>query len=361
VSSQIKIKWARGSENISFNRRSIFFVQGVPGSGKSAFVETVAVGNLEAGAAVLDLFGSRDSEGLAWLRSPYAKDGNILLLTGESVDVEAPCDVKKASALTLSDLERYTVIISASALYSNPDDEFTNAGLITDKVYQRFHWKRRVAVIIRECANFLYSRLKLTDTQQLAKSSMTYLTRESRHMGLSLLMDSLRWHSVDIDVRSLADYVILKSQGVNGLTRDLWFLYSIFKPQVIRNIPVENFYVVTRRGAVGAGEFKMQPWHKLERENILSKVGLKIEYGEPVETGEYKGTFRTIGDKEHAEIITLYAEGLSMNKISKQVSRSTKSIKDHIDSHNLSVERSAFCPSCRRVHSKLEGEKAGRA
>jgi hypothetical protein len=102
----------------------------------------------------------------------------------------------------------------------------------------------------------------------------------------------------------------------------------------------------------------MQPWHKLERENILSQVGLKIEYGTPVETGENKGTFKTIGDKEHAEIIQLYGEGLSMNKISKQVNRSTKSIKDHIDQHNLAVSRSAFCPPCRHVHSSYEGKRA---
>ena len=105
----------------------------------------------------------------------------------------------------------------------------------------------------------------------------------------------------------------------------------------------------------------MQPWHKLERENILSQVGLKIEYGTPVETGENKGTFRTIGDAEHARIVALYIEGESMNKIAKQVGRSTKSIKDHIDNHNLSVDRSAFCPACRRVHSANEGTKAERA
>lgn len=357
----IKFRWVRGREHVSFDKRAIWFTQGVPGSGKSALLECVGTEYLERGHAVLDLFGSRDSEGLAWLRSPYAKDGNVLLLTGESVDVSAPCDVKKASQLTLGDLEKYTIIISASCLYSSVDDEFTNAALVTDKVYQRFHWKKLVACIIRECANFLYSRLKLSDTQQLAKSSTTYLVRESRHMGLSLLLDSLRWFSIDIDVRSLSDYVCLKSQGIEGLPKGLEFLYSFFKPQVMRNIPPEFFYIITRRGAVGAGEFSLVPWHKLERENILKAVGVKCEYGEPVETGANKGTFRTIGDAEHAKIVEMYADGLSMNKISVQVGRSTKSVMDHINKHNLSVDRSAFCPACRRIHSKLEGERAGRA
>ena len=93
---------------------------------------------------------------------------------------------------------------------------------------------------------------------------------------------------------------------------------------------------------------------------IYSLKWVEIDYGEPVETGGYRGTFKTIGDKEHTEIIQLYASGLSINKISKQIGRSTKSIKDHIDSHNLSVDRSAFCPACRRVHSNLEGKKAER-
>ena len=70
-----------------------------------------------------------------------------------------------------------------------------------------------------------------------------------------------------------------------------------------------------------------------------------------------RGTSKTVNDKKHAEIIMLPAEGLSMNKISKHVNRSTKSVKDHIDQHNLSVSRSAFYPACRCVHSGLDGKK----
>ena len=50
------------------------------------------------------------------------------------------------------------------------------------------------------------------------------------------------------------------------------------------------------------------PWHKQERENILKACGVKVEYGEPVDMGKYRGTHSTVGDPEHAEIIRLYVE-----------------------------------------------------
>jgi hypothetical protein len=56
------------------------------------------------------------------------------------------------------------------------------------------------------------------------------------------------------------------------------------------------------------------------RKNILKTVGVKVEYGEPVHEGEYRGTFRTIGDKEHAEMIGFYVEeGLGPEGIAKKL------------------------------------------
>ena len=43
-----------------------------------------------------------------------------------------------------------------------------------------------------------------------------------------------------------------------------------------------------------------------KKENILFSVGIKVEYEEPLYEGEYKGMFRTVGDKEHAEMMTLH-------------------------------------------------------
>lgn len=312
---------------------------------------------LEQGAVVFDLFASRDGENLAWLRSPYAEDKKILLLKGENVDVTSSFPVKKVDALKLRDVESFDIIISASPLYLNADQEFFSAGKVTDLLYKRLHYKRLVYLVVREAANFYYSRLKVSENQVAAKANMIYLIREGLHCGLALGLDSLRFYAIDI--RNLSDFLVLKSQGVQGLAKDLEWLYSFYHPGFIRKMPKENFVVVTKSGALGLDSFPYYAWHKEEKEDILAKVGIKVEYGEPVERGHSRRRRgMTIGDREHAEIITLYSDGLSMNKISKQLGRSMKSIKDHIDSHNLSVERSAFCPLCRRVHSELEGKKA---
>jgi hypothetical protein len=204
-------------------------------------------------------------------------------------------------------------------------------------------------------------RLKVSDNQIFAKSQMVYLIREARHVGLALGLDSVRYYAIDVDIRNLSFYIILKSQGLFGLTKDLNWLYSISESYIIRNMPAKHFLVVSRRGAIGVGQFKELSWHKKERENILKAVGIKCEYCEPVEAGEYRGAFKTVGDKEHAEIIRLYVEGgLSMGKIGEKLGQSSRTPHKHVEQHNRSVEASGFCPSCRRVKSPFETKVAMR-
>jgi hypothetical protein len=83
---------------------------------------------------------------------------------------------------------------------------------------------------------------------------------------------------------------------------------------------------------------------------------LKIEYGVELEQPKDMGTFTTIGDKEHTQIMDLYASGLGYNKIHLQLNRSTKSLSDHIHKHNNSVQRSGFCAVCRRADGKYSGK-----
>ncbi|MGB9809632.1 MAG: hypothetical protein ACPLSA_06305, partial [Caldanaerobacter sp.] len=81
----MKIKWLMGSEGIEFNKSSIWFAVGARGSGKSTLLEHIAQRYMWNGFSIFDLFGSRDGEGLGWLRAPEAKEKNILLLKGEDV------------------------------------------------------------------------------------------------------------------------------------------------------------------------------------------------------------------------------------------------------------------------------------
>jgi hypothetical protein len=190
-----------------------------------------------------------------------------------------------------------------------------------------------------------------------------YYTETGRRcpMGLAMGLDSIRYYAIDIDIRNLADYLILKAQGVQGLARDLQWLYSYFNPSTVRNMPPQYYIIIAKTGALGLGEFPCPEWHKKEKENIISNVGIKVEYGEPTYEGEYRGAFRTVGDKEHAEMIRLYVEEeLGFNKIAESLGRSSRTPLVQIQRHNKAVERSGFCPACRRARSDYEHKTASR-
>jgi hypothetical protein len=358
VNHNLKIKWTRGKDEIKYTRPDMYFCLGMRGSGKSTFLETTAEGFLHAGNGVLDLFGSRDGESLAWLRSPWAKDKKILLLKGENVDVKCSWPCKNAEDLQLNDFEQYDLIISSSPLYANIDQEFSDAATIENKLYQRLQYDKIVFMCCREASNFFYSRLKVSDNQLFAKSEMTYLLRESRHMGVSLGLDSIRSYAIDIDIRQLSDYMILKAQGVQGLSRELKWLYSYIDATLLRKLPPDKFFVVTKNGSIGAGVFGEITWHKQERENILEEVGVSREIGEQMNEGKNKGTFKTVSDKEHKEIISRYGEGnISMGKLAEELMRSPTTINVHINAHNASVEKTGFCAVCKRAKCSYENSK----
>jgi hypothetical protein len=304
---------------------------------------------------------SRDGENLAWLRSPYAKTKRILLLHGNSINVEAPCDAKPASKLVLGDFERYDIVISSSPLYGSPDEEFTRAGEILDRIYKRLAWNRIVFTLVREASNLYYSRLKLSDSQVQAKSQTVYEVRESRHLGLSMGLDTLRSMSIDVDLRSLADYQILKAQGVSGLSRDLSWLYRYLQPWSVQQMRPQSFVLVTRRGSVALGRFPFPRWHKLEGQAILGQVGVKVTEGDaPPEQGVDKGTFRTVGDEEHAKMIGMYLSGIGTTRISTELRRSSRTPLLQIDAHDSAVARGGYCPACRRAKGEYAEQKVKR-
>lgn len=344
---------------LSFNKPQRWFALGIIDSAKSSFLEHIAEGYLGNNHTVLDLFGSRDGEGLAWLRSPWVKDKKVLLLHGENSDVKSSFDTKAVGKLQLRDLDDYDLLISATPLYSSPNQEFREVNRVLDLLYQRQSWKRLVCAIVREASNIFYSRLRVSGDQLQAKAEAVYLTRESRHMGISLLMDSLRFYSIDIDMRNLVDYQVIKALGLFGLPRDLEWLYHMVNPTWIRNMPKGAFVMLSRTGSIGIGSFPKIPWHKQEGENILRAIDLKVEYGEEPQVGKDRNTFKTIGDEEHAEIMSQYLdEKKGMCRIAELRKRSSATISEQIRHHDEAIERSGFCPKCKRINGSHLTENA---
>lgn len=355
-----QVTWVRSKDALDFNKASIWFSVGTRGSGKSSLLESIGESYLEHGHGVLDLFGSRDGEALGWLRSPWAKDKNILLLKGENVDVQCSYNVKLADGLTLDDFDKYDIIISASPLYLNIDQEFADAAKIEDTLYRRLHYKRLIYLCCREASNFYYSRLKVSDNQTYAKAQMIYLIRESRHMGVSLGLDTIRSYAIDIDIRNLSDYLLLKAQGVQGLSKDLRWLYRFVNPRALRHLAQNRFIVVTKTGAIGYGMFNEVSWHKQEKEDMLKEVGITVSYGVPTQESLNRGTFKTVSDKEHLRIIEAYdKENIGMSALGKKFNRSPRTINLHINGHNDEIARIGFCSSCKRMQSEYASKQVG--
>ena len=205
--------WRRGREQFSFYRPTTDFILGVRGGGKSSFLEHRAESFLKRKQAVFDLFSSRDGESLAWLRSEWANrdertpdsEKRILLIHGDNCDVTAPVYTKNISKVQLRDLEDYDILISSSPLYSSPTDEFSQVGKLTDLLYKRITWNKIVYTIVREASNLYYSRLKIEKNQTSAKAGMIYMIREARHLGIAMGLDTLKFTSIDLDIRAVID------------------------------------------------------------------------------------------------------------------------------------------------------------
>jgi hypothetical protein len=346
----MRLAWIRGSRKINFDRPSTWFTLGVRGSGKSSFIEHIGEQYHAKGHTILDLFGSRDGEGLAWIRHPDIDPESVLLIHGDNVDVSAPVDTISVSDLGLDDFNKYKVLISSSPLYSSPDDEFMQVNKITSLLYQRRSWKNLVYMLAREAANLYYSRVKITQNQTAAKADMIYLIREARHMGVSMGLDTLKYTSIDSDIRAVTDYLIFKAQGIQGLPRDLFWIYKYIDPGKLRVLKPNQFVCLHRGGTLGLGVFQELKWHKQEKEHIAKALGITCDYSEEINYGENKGSFSTLGDHEHIELIGDYLKDkLSMNKIAAKRTYSSGTVYNHINKHNKEVKQSGECSSCMRV------------
>jgi hypothetical protein len=167
------VAWIRHlGGGITFRRPHTFLSYGIRGSGKSSLLEHVGEHYLANGSPVIDLFGSRDGEGLAWCRSPWAEEKKILLLHGDNSDVSCSFDIRSISKYSLKDVQDYDIIISASPLYSSIDQEYRDINRILDSIYERLVWDKVSNIIIREASNLLYSRMKVSSDQIVAKAKM---------------------------------------------------------------------------------------------------------------------------------------------------------------------------------------------
>lgn len=258
---------------------------------------------------------------------------------------------KKISELTLKDFKNYDVITSVHAFYGSSDEEFVGLNRILATLYRRTHWDKPWFLMVREAANFIYSRIKLTKNQHIAKADFIYLLREARHMGYAVGVDTVRWTAIDIEIRDVSDYTFIKSVGRKGLPRDLRFVYRYINPYSMMRMKPNQFVLVTDSGSIGVGIFDYPPWHKEEKEDLVRQFGIQIKYGEVPDYGNERRN--TVSDFEHVEISENYDHLRSEAKVAKLMNRSSGTIHNHVATHDREVTNQGRCRRCFRARSPL--------
>lgn len=343
----IKVKWMRGRDRIHYNQARITLILGKKGGGKSALVEANAMRHRQ----IIDLLGSRDDEGLSWLRKS-APDMNPLLVHGDNVDVDCSWDTCKISNLTPEKMFSKELIITTDSLYSSQKLKYEGVNAITDLFWARrtFDPSKPIAVIMRELSDFIYSRI-VQDGMNIkeAKADFLVFQRQLRHFGYSPYMDTIRWTNIDKEIRDLADYLIIKKVGSQGLPGDIRYLYKFVSPLALAALPPDKFIVITESAAIGKGKFELPKFHKEEGVDLLVELGIDLTIGEELE----ESTIQKVGDKEHVEFVKLYHDGLSMPKVAEKVGRSSSTIQRQITIHDSKIRKLGGCPACTRVGCDL--------
>lgn len=263
-----------------FDKPKIWLVFGARGSGKSSLLEVLAhVYATKNRACIVDLFGARDGESLAWLRHPNVKSGawKALLLHSPRISVKAPCDLKLYEDFCEEDLFKYDVIISAPQGYADFDEELEALKHATKVIYNpRRNTGRMVFLLMREAASWVYSRIRVAATQAPVKAQLIHLLREARHMNMAVGFDTQRASSMASDVRDISDYIVFKKLTHGRLPESLRFIFEYFDLDTMYNLGVDTFVFAKDDGKVGCGIFEKPAWH-LETGEALSNLGIEFK------------------------------------------------------------------------------------
>jgi len=341
---KIAIKWKRGKENIDWDKPRIFLNLGKKDSGKSALNESISCRYPK----IIDLFGSRDDEGLCWCRDSSPID-DILLIHGENVELECSWDTVSIDKLTWGKILDYECVINTNSFYHDQDERFVSIEKIINKLWDNRTWKKPTAVLIREASSFIYSRIRQGIRMKDAKADFITFQREMRHFGFSLPIDTIRWTSIDKEMRDLADYLIIKRVGHQGLPYDIRWLYKFVNPMSLAGLQPKYFLILTEKASVGFGMSELPKFHKEEGIDLIKELGIEIHKGEKLE----ESTLQSVGDEEHLKIVKLYHSGKSMAEIRGEIKRSKSTIHGHITKHNNTVSNKGVCPRCQKLDSDL--------
>lgn len=322
----------RMAEAFDWSSPDAYWCFGKRKSGKSNVLEAIATNCMAHGATILDLYSARDNEALAWCRSPYS----VQLWTGNSVDLKfekQPYPWRHMKEFSLKQAEEAQVNITVPGFYSTRGEMYRSLSRILDLLKDRNEWDSNILLLVRESTRLIQSRLfaKAVRGQLEAQYDFIEVMQESYHNGVGVAVDSLRPLSIDINVREVANHVIVKRAGRLTLPKDLRLFFRYVKPQYIRRMPLKDFVVYSDTDDLMAGDLDLVPWHIVRGENIMKQLGIipvpsaesPIEPPDEEEEDRPKGRPGRPRKKDDPELVAkaraMFAEGESKAAIARSL------------------------------------------
>lgn len=324
-----------------------YLLLGNANTGKSNTLENLAWHHPH----ILDIHGSKDNEGLCWIRKSSGLD-DALLISGDNTDLKCSWPTKHVSDVTIEDIDEHEIVIAAHSFFSSSEVKNRNLEHVTEQLDNRLSFRpgNIIFMVMRETNNILYSRLSRGVGEKQAKADLLEFIRELRHFGVSVGADMLQWTGTDRSFRDIADYMIFKNVGEKGLPQDKRFLYSFIAPAGFRKLKKNQAIILKSGGEIAAlMHIPLLPFHKEEGVNLLEELGIEIEHGEAM----IDSTTQKIGDKEHSEIIKKYLELGTMKKVSESLNRNKGTISDHVHSHDAEIKKFGACSRCAKSDKDL--------
>lgn len=275
------------SEVFDFTLPKTWWEFGKKKSGKSTFIEWILLNVILFGGVGLDIFSSDDNEALGWLRSLWANSWKILLVIGDMVDLAFQDEsrypnvkVMHVKEFHVSTIDEFDLIITVPSFYINRSEMYLALSHIVELFRSRASrgWEKVCMMGVREARELMNSRWEAgaANNQQEAEKDFININGQAEHNGGGLALDSLRPMSITIQVRDLADYVVMKRLGRLQVPEELDYMFRFVSWKYARKMPIKDFIVYTDTDDIFYGDCDPIDWHVKRGENMLRNLGIWI-------------------------------------------------------------------------------------
>jgi hypothetical protein len=332
--------WFQGPKvGPSFDSAESSFIFGSTDTGKSRLAVRLALKfRKTCNAQIVDAFGAEnDSESSVWLLYPEARD-KTLIITGNEVDVQGWDLTMPVAEFTLEKAADYDVIVTDRAFFGPVYDKkwdyryYAALSRIFELAKRREGQRRILALVVREAWNVIYSQIKagISRDEQAAMMEFRKLHNQRAHAKVAAIIDTQRYTDLAASVRTLTDYRYIKGFGSQPIPSELDFL---FKPHLfgwqsrrdwlMRNTPIDEFIVLTKKNGVGYGWYADIPWHIEKGFSPLKKLGitvsLKVKEGEKRDDEWQGATYIPTNNDQHRRMQELHDQGFSYKDVAEKM------------------------------------------